>query len=65
MKVTFGWVGKNAALAIGFLTLLAGFSGAAMAQLAPTPELDPGSMANALLVVSGALFIVTGRRPRK
>ena len=64
MKVILSWVGKNGALAIGFLTLLAGVSGQAMADFA-VPEVDPGSMANALLVVSGALFIVTGRRPRK
>jgi len=52
--------------AIGFLGLLAGFGGSAMAHFGPgTPEIDPGSMVNALLVLSGSLLIVTGRRPRK
>jgi hypothetical protein len=63
MKLALGWIGKAGALALGFLALLAGLSGVASAHIAP--EIDPGSMANALLVLSGGLLIVTGRRPRK
>ena len=44
--------------------VLAGVSGTAMAGFG-SPEIDPGSMVNALLVLSGGLLIVTGRRPRK
>ncbi len=49
---------------IGFLGLLAGISGSAMAGFG-SPEIDPGSMVNALLVLSGGLLIVTGRRGQK
>lgn len=63
MRGVLSWVGRSGATAIGFLVVLAGVSGVAMAKMAP--EIDPGSMANALLVLSGGLLIVTGRRPRK
>jgi hypothetical protein len=62
--MALGWFIKRGVVAAGFLALLGGFSGAAMARLG-TPEIDPGSMANALLVLSGILCIVSGRRPRK
>ena len=60
----FGLARQEHAMAIGFLALLAGVSGVAMATH-HGPEIDPGSMVNALLVLSGGLLIVTGRRPRK
>ena len=48
--------------AIGFLVLLAGLGGSAMAGFGPAPEIDPGSIVNALLVLGGSVFIVTGMR---
>jgi hypothetical protein len=63
MKVFVGRFGRGVAMALGFLALLAGMSGPAAARLGP--EIDPGSMANALLVLTGGLLVVTGRRPRK
>ncbi len=65
MKLAMTWLGRNGALAIGFLALLAGSGGVAVAQGGYAPEIDAGSMANALVVLSGALLIVKGRRPRK
>jgi hypothetical protein len=50
--------------ALGFLSLLTGLSVSAHAQVA-VPELDPGSMANALMVLSGGLLVLTGRRKLK
>jgi sugar (pentulose or hexulose) kinase len=64
MKIALGWLGRSGATAIGFLAVLAGCSDAAMAHFG-LPEMDPGSMANALLLLGGGLLIVTGRRPRK
>ncbi len=64
MKMHHGWLGRTALGALGLLCVLAGMSGTAFAG-PQFPELDPGSMANALLVLSGGLMIVTGRRPRK
>ncbi len=53
--------------ALGFLALMAGLGGQAMAGLPPlsTPEIDPGSMVNAMLVLSGSLLMLNGRRRRK
>jgi hypothetical protein len=65
MKVVRDRLGRSAVRVVGFLGLLAGVSGVAMAGFGPTPEIDPGSMVNALLVLSGSVLIVTGRRPRK
>jgi hypothetical protein len=44
--------------------MLAGLSVSAYATAA-VPELDPGSMANALMVLSGGLLVLTGRRKLK
>ena len=65
MRLALGWVVKNSAAAIGFGMILAAFSASARAGLQYAPEIDPGSMANAMLALSGGLLIVTGRRPRK
>jgi hypothetical protein len=65
MRGVLGWLGRNGALATGFLAVLAGLSGGAMAYNIPAPEIDPGSMANSLLVLSGGLLLMAARRPRK
>ena len=52
------------AIAAGSVCLLAGLSAQAWAN-EPVPEMDPGSMASALLLLSGGLLILTGRRNRK
>lgn len=53
-------------VAAGSLCLLAGLSTQALAfDPVVTPELDPGSMTSALMLLSGGLLILTGRRGRK
>jgi uncharacterized membrane protein YdcZ (DUF606 family) len=47
---------------IGILLLLAGMAGAVLA--APVPEMDPGSSASALALLSGALLVIKSRRNR-
>ncbi len=64
MKLHYRWLGRTAVAGLGFMCMLAGVSGTALAGLG-VPEIDPGSMVNALLVLSGGLLIVTGRRTRK
>jgi len=64
MKMRHGSLARTAVAVLGFICVLAGLSATAFAH-PEFPELDPGSMANALLVLSGGFLIVTGRRPRK
>jgi hypothetical protein len=45
---------------IGMMLLLVGISGLAIG--APVPEIDPGSGASALALLSGALLVVRARR---
>jgi hypothetical protein len=52
------------AVALSQLCFLAGLSARAWA-FEPVPEIDPGSMASALLILSGGVLILTGRRVRK
>jgi hypothetical protein len=55
---------RAAALAAGFLCVLAGLSG--LAAAAPeVPEIDAGSMASAMTLLSGGLLIIAGRRRGK
>ena len=65
MKTVFNRFVGLTVRAFGFLCLMAGVGGVAMAGFHGSPEIDPGSMVNALLVLSGSVLIVTGRRPRK
>jgi hypothetical protein len=54
------------AVAAGHVCLLAGLSAQAGAfEPVSVPEIDPGSMASALMLLSGGLLILTGRRGRK
>ncbi len=55
---------RAASLAAGFLCLLAGLSGIAAADVV-VPEIDAGSMASALTLLSGGLLIIAGRRKGK
>lgn len=52
------------AIAGGYACFLAGLSVPAWAN-EPVPEMDPGSIASALMLLSGGLLILTGRRARK
>jgi hypothetical protein len=61
--MALGRLGRGGAAALGFLALLAGLSGTSMAY--NVPEMDPGSMVNSLLVLSGGVMLMLGRRPRK
>jgi hypothetical protein len=65
MRGVLGWLCRNGATATGFLAVLVGLSGGAMAYNLNTPEIDPGSMVNSLLVLSGGLILMVARRPRK
>ena len=56
---------RAASVAAGFLCVLAGLSGTAAAVATVTPEIDAGSMASALTLLSGGLLIITGRRKGK
>ena len=57
---------RAASLAAGFLCVLAGLSGVAAAVPVPSvPEIDAGSMASALTLLSGGLLIIAGRRKGK
>ena len=57
---------RAAAVAAGFFCVFASLSGmAAAVPGVPTPEIDAGSMANALTLLSGGLLILTGRRKIK
>jgi len=56
---------RAASLAAGFLCVLAGLSGLAAADIVGVPEIDAGSMASALTLLSGGLLIIAGRRKGK
>jgi len=55
---------RAASLAAGFLCVLAGLSVQAAADVT-VPEIDAGSMASALTLLSGGLLIIAGRRKAK
>lgn len=58
---------RNSVRAFGLLVLVAGIGNVALAggPVVGAPEIDPGSMASALALLSGGVLILTGRRPRK
>jgi hypothetical protein len=58
-------VTKWISFAFGAGLVLAGMSGVASAHMPGTPEIDAGSMANALMVACGSLLILRGRLSRK
>jgi hypothetical protein len=54
---------KNTLLKLSGIALVAiGVAGACLAQVAPTPEIDPATGANALALVAGALLVIRSRR---
>ncbi len=56
---------RAASLAAGFLCVFIGLVGVAAATPTPVPEMDAGSMASALTLLSGGLLILTGRHKSK
>jgi len=56
---------RAASLAAGFLCVLAALSVQAGAVETVVPEIDAGSMASALTLLSGGLLIIAGRRKGK
>ncbi len=57
---------RAAAVAVGFVCVFASLSSMAAAGVpVSTPEIDAGSMASALTLLSGGLLILTGRRKIK
>jgi hypothetical protein len=59
-----GVLGKVAKVC-GLLLVLAATAATARADLGPAPEIDPGSLAGALTVLTGGLLIFADRRRRK
>ena len=57
MNMICGRTVRAAVSALGLLALMAGLGGPAMAGLSPAPEIDAGSMVNAMLVLSGSLLM--------
>lgn len=53
---------RRGAFLAGVVALAAGLAGTAMAIPPDAPEIDPGSMASALTLLSGGLMVVFGRR---
>ncbi len=56
---------RAAMLAAGFLCVFASLSGHAAAGSVVVPEIDAGSMASALTLLSGGMLIIAGRRKGK
>jgi hypothetical protein len=67
MKVTYGWLGRTACAGLAYGMVLAALSTAAWARIETTsaPEIDPGSMASALTLLTGGMLMLTGRKRRR
>jgi hypothetical protein len=64
MKVAYHWLARTVCAGIGFGMVLAAFSTPAWAKPI-TPEIDPGSMASALTLLTGGVLMLTGRKRRQ
>lgn len=64
MSMVRHMLGKAALLGLS-LIILTGFAGPAFAGGGlPTPEIDPGSIASAMTLLSGGMLILADRRQR-
>ena len=64
MKVGYRWLARTARAGIGFGMVLAACSTPAWA-LPHAPEIDPGSMASALALLTGGMLMLTGWKRRR
>jgi hypothetical protein len=67
MKVVYGWLSRTARASLAFGMILAAFSTPVWARIETlcAPEIDPGSMASALTLLTGGMLILTGRKRRR
>jgi len=65
MNIVYGWLGRTARAGLGFGMILAALSTPAWATPNFGPEIDPGSMASALTLLTGGVLILTGRKRRR
>ena len=65
MRVDYRWLGRTARAGIGFGMILAALSTAAWALPHASPEIDPGSMASALTLLTGGVLMLTERKRRR
>ena len=56
---------RMAGKAVGFGMILAALSAPAWAIPVPSPEIDPGSMAAGLTLLTGAVLMLSERRRRR
>jgi hypothetical protein len=49
---------------VGMLLMVVATAGSLLAQTAPVPEIDPGSAATAVAMLSGALLILRSRKKK-
>ncbi len=67
MKASYRWLARTARMGVGLALVLAAFSTPAWAHIrtSSTPEIDPGSMAGAVALLSLGVLMVTDRRRNK
>jgi hypothetical protein len=66
MKVDYRWLARTARAGIGFGMMLAALSTPALARDGGSaPEIDPGSIASALALLTGGVLMLTERRRRR
>jgi hypothetical protein len=64
MKVDYRWLARTARAGIGFGMVLAALSTTAWARVT-APEIDPGSVASALTLLTGGVLMLTERKRRR
>lgn len=65
MNIVYGWVSRTACTGLALGMIVAALSTPAWARISTAPEIDPGSMASALTLVSGGVLVLTGRNRRR
>jgi hypothetical protein len=64
MSIVCGWLSRASRVGIGFGMILAALSTSALAGPQFGPEIDPGSMASALTLLTGGVLMLTERKRR-
>ncbi|HKM54360.1 MAG TPA: hypothetical protein VJY33_13195 [Isosphaeraceae bacterium] len=65
MKAVYSRLARAAGMGVGLALVLAAFSTPAWAFNVPVPEIDPGSMAGAVTLLSLGVLMLTDRRRKK
>ena len=65
MRVDYRWLARTARAGIGFGMILAALSTTALARGILSPEIDPGSAASALTLLTGGVLMLNGRKRRR